>query len=69
METIRVMNRAEDFAEANINKDHVEVWEEGERNKGNKGCLEWWYFDCDTEDGIKIGGELFAVSGTDRRKW
>lgn len=55
METIRVMNRPEDYAEANINKDRVEVWEEGERNKGNKGCLEWWYFDCDTEDGIQIG--------------
>ena len=40
METIRVMNRPEDYAEANINKEHVEVWEEGERNKGNKGCLE-----------------------------
>ncbi|MBQ3465601.1 MAG: hypothetical protein IJH22_01605 [Firmicutes bacterium] len=55
MESIRVMNRPEDYAKANINRDHVEVWEEGERNSGNQGCLEWWYFDCDTEDGIKIG--------------
>ena len=55
METIREMNRPDDYAEANINQDHVEVWEDGVRNNGNKGCLEWWYFDCDTEDGIKIG--------------
>ena len=33
METVRVMNIPDDYAEVNINKDHVEVWEDGERGK------------------------------------
>lgn len=55
MNEMRVMNRPDDYTKANIDPEHVAVWEEGERNAGGAGCLEWWYFDCDTEDGIKIG--------------
>ena len=34
-----------------IKEGVVEVWEDGYRTAGEEGAFEWWYFDCQLEDG------------------
>lgn len=56
METqIRVMNRPADFKSTGVDPKSIALWEDGLRNTPGKGHMEWWYFDCDTDDGMKIG--------------
>lgn len=53
--SIRVMNGAADFQAAGIDPKNIALWEDGVRDTDAQGHLEWWYFDCDTDDGMKIG--------------
>ena len=32
----------------------VKSWEDGLRSTDGKGVFEWWYFDCENEDGSKV---------------
>ncbi|MBQ8425407.1 MAG: hypothetical protein IJX17_05245, partial [Clostridia bacterium] len=34
-----------------LNKNEVEIWEDGMRTDGSKGTYEWWYFDSHYPDG------------------
>jgi hypothetical protein len=52
--SIRIMNRPEDFKAQGINPEVVEPWEDGRRNDDAPGCVEWWYFDAETPDGITV---------------
>ena len=52
--SIRIMNRPEDFKALGINPEVVEPWEDGRRNDDAPGCVEWWYFDAETPDGITV---------------
>lgn len=52
--SIRIMNQPEDYKSLGINPDKVEPWEDGRRNTDAAGCVEWWYFDAETEDGITV---------------
>ena len=55
MKSIRMMNQPEDYQKLGVNPNKIEPWEDGRRNVGKAGCIEWWYLDADTDDGIKIG--------------
>ena len=55
MTGMRTMNRPEDFKALGVNPNQVEPWEDGLRNSDATGCIEWWYFDFDTEEGLKVG--------------
>lgn len=39
------------FKKLGLKKGVVEVWEDGYRTEGEAGAFEWWYFDCQLEDG------------------
>ncbi len=54
MASIRMMNRPEDYEAIGVSPDHVEAWEDGRRNSDAPGCVEWWYFDAETDDGITV---------------
>ena len=42
------------YAEQGLNKNKVELWEDGYRTKGQKDTYEWWYFDFVADDGTTI---------------
>lgn len=52
--TIRIMNQPEDYKALGVNPNEVEPWEDGRRNTDAAGCVEWWYFDAETEDGVTV---------------
>ena len=52
--SIRIMNKPEDFKALGVSEERVEPWEDGRRNTDAAGCVEWWYFDAETEDGITV---------------
>ena len=54
MASIRMMNRPEDYEAIGVSPDCVEAWEDGRRNSDAPGCVEWWYFDVETDDGITV---------------
>ena len=37
-----------------LNKKEVELWEDGSRVDGSKGCYEWWYYDSHYPDGTVL---------------
>jgi len=37
-----------------LNKNEVEIWEDGSRVDGSKGCYEWWYYDSHYPDGTVL---------------
>lgn len=55
MSKMRMMNTTEDYRNLGVNPAGVEPWEDGKRNSDALGCIEWWYFDADLDDGTKIG--------------
>lgn len=55
MNTMRYMDRPEDFKRLGINPEKVELWEEGRRVASAPGHNEVWYFDATMDDGSKIG--------------
>ena len=54
MATARMRNKPEDFERMGIDPTVVAAWEDGKRNGEAVGCIEWWYFDADLDDGTKI---------------
>lgn len=44
----------EDYSKFNINKDSVQIWENGLRTNGDRGSFEWWYVEAKFEDGSQI---------------
>ncbi|MBR3160196.1 MAG: hypothetical protein IKF14_14015 [Atopobiaceae bacterium] len=54
MANARMRNRAEDFERMGVDPKVVAPWEDGRRNGDAVGCIEWWYFDADLDDGTKI---------------
>lgn len=44
----------EDYDRLGLNKDEVEVWEDGLRTDGSSGDYEWWYFDSHLEGGANL---------------
>ena len=51
METVRVLDRPEDFKKYGIKQEGLEAWEDGRRDSSDSGHGEIWYFDCSFEDG------------------
>ena len=37
-----------------LKKNEVEIWEDGARVDGSKGCYEWWYYDSHYPDGTVL---------------
>ena len=54
MANARMRNKPEDFERMGIDPKVVAPWEDGKRNGEAVGCIEWWYFDADLDDGTKI---------------
>lgn len=54
METVRVLDRPEDFKKYGIRQDRLEDWEDGRRDSPEPGHGEIWYFDCSFEDGSTL---------------
>lgn len=53
MESMRLMDRPEDFAKLGINPNKVEKWEDGRRGTDAPGENGVWYFDATFPDGTK----------------
>lgn len=54
METVRVLDRPEDFKKYGIKQTGLEAWEDGRRDSPEPGHGEIWYFDCSFEDGSTL---------------
>ena len=54
METVRVLDRPEDFKKYGIKQTGLEAWEDGRRDTPEPGHGEIWYFDCSFEDGSTL---------------
>ena len=39
------------YAKMGLKRDKIELWEDGARVDGSKGCYEWWYYDSHYPDG------------------
>ena len=50
------------YEKMGLNKEKVEIWEDGLRTSGKKGEYEWWYFDSSYEDGTKVVIMFFSKS-------
>ena len=42
------------YAAMGLKRDEVELWEDGSRVDGSKGCYEWWYYDSHYPDGTVL---------------
>ena len=42
------------YRRSGLNKDHIELWEDGMRTDAGKGTYEWWYCDVYLNDGSKL---------------
>ena len=42
------------YEQMGLNKNEVEVWEDGSRVDGSKGSYEWWYYDSHYPDGTVL---------------
>ena len=42
------------YAQMGLRKNEVELWEDGSRVDGSKGCYEWWYYDSHYPDGTVL---------------
>ncbi|OJV75570.1 MAG: hypothetical protein BGO34_01090 [Bacteroidia bacterium 44-10] len=55
MENKKLAATSTDFAALGLKPTNIpEVWEDGMRTTGEKGNLEWWYFDTHLDDGTII---------------
>ena len=54
METVRVLDRPEDFKKYGIKQEGLEAWEDGRRDSSDPGHGEIWYFDCSFDDGSTL---------------
>lgn len=52
--SIYLAKNRSDYKRLNLKEGVVEEWEDGFRTRGEKGTLEWWYFDVRTEEGSTI---------------
>ena len=53
------------YQKMNLNKEKVEIWEDGARTNGDKGEYEWWYSDASFTDGSKLVIIFFSKSPID----
>src|SRR5579884_2027069 len=44
----------EHYHRLGLNRDRIELWEDGMRTDGGKGTYEWWYVDVYLNDGSKL---------------
>lgn len=42
------------YKNMNLNRDEVEIWEDGSRVSGKRGEYEWWYYDSHYPDGTVL---------------
>ncbi|MBQ8881782.1 MAG: hypothetical protein IJY70_00105 [Clostridia bacterium] len=42
------------YKNMNLNRDEVEIWEDGSRVGGKRGEYEWWYYDSHYPDGTVL---------------
>ena len=42
------------YEKMGLNPNEVELWEDGSRVDGSKGCYEWWYYDSHYPDGTVL---------------
>jgi len=42
------------YEKMGLKKDRVEIWEDGARVDGSRGCYEWWYYDSHYPDGTVL---------------
>ena len=42
------------YEKMGLNKNEVEIWEDGSRVDGSRGCYEWWYYDSHYPDGTVL---------------
>jgi len=42
------------YKKMGLKRDAVEIWEDGARVDGSKGCYEWWYYDSHYPDGTVL---------------
>ena len=54
----------ENYEEFGLLKERVELWEDGLRTDYTTNAFEWWYFDCELEDGSKIAMTYLTKSYT-----
>ena len=50
------------YQKMGLNKNEVEIWEDGMRTDGSKGTYEWWYFDSHYPDGTILVIFFFSKS-------
>lgn len=50
------------YKKMGLNKNNVEIWEDGMRTDGTKGTYEWWYFDSNYPDGTILVIFFFSKS-------
>lgn len=69
MESMVYMKKKDsDYEEIGIARDNIELWEDGLRTDYNTSEYEWWYFDCELEDGSKMAITYFTKPYTNSPK-
>ena len=53
-EPCRLADQPEDYAHFNLERRHIQQWEDGIRVDTGAPFIEWWYFDTDLDDGAKL---------------
>ncbi len=53
-EPCRLADKPEDYAHFNLERRHIQQWEDGQRVDAGAPFIEWWYFDTDLDDGAKL---------------
>ena len=55
----------ETYINLGLQKETVEIWEDGLRTSGKNGTYEWWYTDAEFEDGTTVVVVFFSKFGFD----
>ena len=53
-QNVRVGDLPEDYQRLGLNRDRVEIHEDGTNTRGADGTYEWWYFDAAMDDGSSL---------------
>jgi len=55
----------ENYEDLGLNRNKVEIWEDGLRTTGQRGTYEWWYTDAEFNNGMTIVIVFFTKNGFD----
>jgi hypothetical protein len=63
-EPARLADRPEDYARLDLDRRHIQQWEDGIRVDTGAPNLEWWYLDADLDDGAGLAILFCTKDGT-----